>query len=146
MQTVICKLSSWIIAHFSLNSGIHLMSQEYTCFTEKSYANQTKFTMLPFLYKKANRLKNEISQQFGYTYSQLQVVFCQPCWSDQFHYVMHHPRFPTQQSLVQRWICDFSFYSISYQHHHHSFHIIYENPTIPVGIALGRTCIHSANS
>lgn len=85
MQTVICKLSSWIIAHFSLNSGIHLMSQEYTCFTEKSYANQTKFTMLPFLYKKVNRLKNEISLQFGYTYSQLQVVFCQPCWSDQFH-------------------------------------------------------------
>lgn len=75
MKTVTCKPSSWIIAHFSLNSGIHLMSQEYTCFLEKSYANQTKFSVLPFLCKKVNRLKNELFLQFGYTYSQLQVQF-----------------------------------------------------------------------
>lgn len=112
MQTVICKLNSWMMAHFSLNCDIHLMPPEYTCFTEKSYANQTKFTMLLFLYKKVNRLKIEISLQFGHTYSQFQVVFCQPCWSDQFHHVRHHHGFLIQQSRVWSWTCDFSSYFI----------------------------------
>lgn len=46
METVICKLNSWIMPMY---------------FTEISHANQTKFTTLLFHYKRVDRLKVEIS-------------------------------------------------------------------------------------